>query len=208
MPRYPSLYLVTDRHRTAGRPLLEVVEAALQGGVDAVQLREKDLTARELFELACALRQLCRRHATRLLINDRVDVALAVGADGVHLPVSSFTPAEARHLLGPAALVGASAHSLAEVHAAAQSGADFVVFGPIFDTPSKGPFGPPVGAAALADVTQRISIPVIAIGGITEERVSIVRRHGAAGVAMIAAVLEATDPRTAAERIRSSLGQP
>jgi thiamine-phosphate pyrophosphorylase len=192
------LYLVTDRTRTAGRPLVSVVEQALQGGVDAVQLREKDLPARALFDLAQQLRALCTQQRARLLINDRIDVALAVGADGVHLPVEAFTPADARALVGPGMLIGASAHSLAEARAAAASGADFIVFGPVFDTPSKRAFGAPVGLDALAEVTSVVQVPVLAIGGITTERAAAVRQHGASGLAVVSAILEAADPRAAA----------
>jgi thiamine-phosphate pyrophosphorylase len=201
--RFPRLYLVTDRTRTCGRPLLDVVEAALQGGVDAVQLREKNLPAAELFSLACTLRELCRRYGARLLINDRVDVALAAKADGVHLPVNSFTPADARRLLGPGALIGTSTHSLAEARAAADGGADFIVFGPLFDTPSKRPFGSPVGLPALAEVTRSVSLPVLAIGGMTAQRVEAVRRHGARGAAVVSAILEAAEPRAAAAALRA-----
>ena len=201
--RFPSLYLVTDRTRTRGRPLIDVVEAALRGGVDAVQLREKELPVTGLLALACELRDLCRRYGARLLINDRVDVALAAGAGGAHLPVNSFTPADARRLLGPQALIGASAHSLAEARTAADGGADFIVFGPVFDTPSKRPFGPPVGLSALREVTRNVSLPVLAIGGITAERVETVRQHGARGVAVVSAILEAVDPRAAATALRA-----
>ncbi|MFI5394479.1 MAG: thiamine phosphate synthase [Candidatus Binatia bacterium] len=200
-----SLYLVTDRHRTVGRPLLGVIEAALQGGVDAVQLREKDLPAAELFDLACKVRELCRRHGARLLINDRIDVALAAGADGVHLPVDSFAPAEARRLLGLNAFIGVSTHRLDEARAAVIGGADFIVFGPVFETPSKRPFGPPAGEAALAGVTQKLALPVLAIGGITADRARTVRLLGASGVAVSSAILQSDDPRAAAERIRCSL---
>jgi thiamine-phosphate pyrophosphorylase len=200
-----SLYLVTDRHRTVGRPLLGVIEAALQGGVDAVQLREKDLPAAGLFDLACKVRELCRRHGARLLINDRIDVALAAGADGVHLPVTSFAPAAARRLLGPNALIGVSTHRLDEARAAVIGGADFIVFGPVFDTPSKRPFGPPAGEAALASVTQELALPVLAIGGITADRARAVRLLGASGVAVSSAILQSDDPRAAAERIRCAL---
>lgn len=201
-PAAPSLYLITDRRRTAGRPLLEVVEQALQGGVDAVQLREKDLPARELLVLAQALRQLCSQHGARLLINDRIDVAIAAGADGVHLPASSFSASDARTLLGPEALIGVSTHSPAEVRAAAQAGADFVVFGPVYDTPSKRAYGPPQGLAALAAVTRTAPLPVVAVGGITADRVAETRAHGAAGVAVIGAILEAADPGASSERLR------
>jgi len=197
------LYLVTDRKRTRGRPLLDVVEAAVQGGVDAVQLREKDLPVAELFDLACKLRVLCRRYRVRLLVNDRIDVALAAAADGVHLPVNSFTPADARRLLGPEALIGASAHSLAEARAAADGGADFVVFGPVFDTPSKRPFGPPVGLRALAEATRSVSLPVLAIGGMTAERLDLAQRCGGRGVAVVSAISESADPRAAARALRA-----
>lgn len=200
-----SLYLVTDRTRTAGRPLLDVVEAALHGGVDAVQLREKDLAARELFELARALREVTRRHSAGLLINDRIDIALAVDADGVHLPVDSFAPADARRLFGQRALIGASTHSVEQARAAAASGADFIVFGPVFDTPSKRGFGTPVGLNALAQAVQAVTIPVLAIGGVTAERARSLRESGAHGIAVVAAILEADDPRAAAAALRAAL---
>jgi len=185
--------------------LLGVVEAALQGGVDAVQLREKDLSAAELFDLASRLRALCVTYGARLLINDRIDVALAVTADGVHLPVDSFAAADARRLLGSAALIGASAHSLEQAQAAAAGGADFVVLGPVFDTPSKRSFGPPLGLDRLAAVTRSTPCPVLAIGGITPERVAAVLQCGARGVAVVSAISEADDPGEAATHIRNCL---
>jgi len=200
------LYLVTDRSHTCGRPLLEVVEAALAGGADAVQLREKDLPARDLLELAVRLVSLCRRYGARVLINDRIDVALAARADGVHLPGNSFTAAEARHLLGPGALIGMSTHSLAQAQEAAAGGADFIVLGPIYDTPSKRPFGlPPLGLEPLAVAARSISVPVLAIGGVSADRVAPLCEHGAYGIATISALLEAQDPRTAAETMRAQL---
>jgi thiamine-phosphate pyrophosphorylase len=204
--RFPRLYLVTDRTRTAGRPLLDVVAAALQGGVDAVQLREKDLTTRALFELGTQLRELCNRHRARLLVNDRIDVALAVHADGVHLPANSFNPGDARHLLGSDALIGVSTHALAEARAADEAGVDFIVYGPIFDTPSKRAFGAPLGLNALAEVTRAVSTPVLAIGGITAGQVPAVRARGAQGTAVVAAILEASDPRGAACVLRDAVG--
>ncbi len=203
--RFPRLYLVTDRHRTAGRPLLDAVASALQGGVDAVQLREKDLTTRALVELGLALCELCHRHQARLLINDRIDVALAVHADGVHLPANSFSPSDARRLLGPNALIGVSTHSLGDARAAQDAGADFIVFGPIFDTPSKRALGAPQGLDGLAAVTRALSTPIVAIGGITTERAPAVRAHGAQGIAVIAAILDAPDRRHAAEALRNAV---
>ncbi len=197
------LYLITDRRQTGGRSLPEVVEAALRGGVDAVQLREKDLPARELAELARRLLQICRRRGARLLINDRIDVALAVGADGVHLPSASFTCGDARRLLADR-LVGVSTHSAAEVETAAGEGADFVVLGPIRATPSKLAYGSPLGMEVLA-AARRAAIPVLALGGMDAEHVEGALRAGAAGVAVVRAVCAAADPAAAAARLCAKL---
>lgn len=201
----PHLYLVTNRNSTRGRPLMDVVDAALRGGVDAVQLREKDLPANELLALAVEVRALCARYETLFVVNDRIDVALAVDADGVHLPADSFDPADARVLLGPRKLIGVSTHSLAQVEAAERAGADFAVFGPVFDTPSKRSYGDPVGLEALREVTERVGIPVVAIGGITAQRSEVVRANGAAGIAVMSGILEAADPQQAAREYRARL---
>lgn len=199
------LCLVTDRGRTRGRPLLELVAAALRGGVEAVQLREKDLSGRELYDLAVALRALCRQYDAKLLVNDRVDVALAAGADGVQLPLTSFDPADARRLIGQGKLIGASAHGPEEARAAAAAGADFVVLGPIFDTPSKRPYGPPLGVNRLREISGQLGVPVLAIGGVRADHASALRQAGAWGVAVVSAILEAADPAAAAAELRASL---
>lgn len=200
-----GVYLVTDRAQTAGRPLLEVVTAALRGGVGAVQLRERGLTTRELLGLATALRAATRAAGAALLINDRVDVALACDADGVHLPGHSFTVAEARALLGPHRLIGVSTHSPDEVAAAA--GADFAVCGPIFATPSKAAYGTPLGLDALRRARAAApTLPLFAIGGLDADRAAAARAHGADGVAVIRAVLAAADPAAAAAALRGALG--
>jgi thiamine-phosphate pyrophosphorylase len=201
-----GVYLVTDRGATGGRPLVDVVERALRGGVRAVQLRERGLEARALLDIAAELRALTARHDALLLINDRIDVALACGADGVHLPSHSFTVRDARTLLGTERLIGLSTHHPAEVARAAEDGADFTVFGPVFDTPSKRALGAPVGldglAAAAAAVTPRATaFPVLAIGGVTAAEVPAARRHGAAGVAVIRAILAADDVEAAARAL-------
>jgi thiamine-phosphate pyrophosphorylase len=199
------LYLVTDRNGTGGRPLIDVVGAALLGGVDAVQLREKDLPARELHAMAIELRALCSRHGALLLINDRIDVALAVDADGVHLPADSFRVEDARALLGPGKCIGVSTHSASEAQAADDAGAGFIVLGPVFDTPSKRDFGEPLGASTIEDACRNVRTPIIAIGGITPERVAAVRHSGAAGVAVISGILGANDPEAAARAYRERL---
>jgi len=194
-----TLYLITDRHQLpAGRTLLETVEAALQGGVRAVQLREKDLAAAELFPLAEALRHLTRRFGARLLINDRVDVAQAVAADGVHLGGHSLPAAVARRLLGPHSLLGVSTHHPAEIAAAAAQGVDFVTYGPVFATPSKLAYGSPLGLESLRLACQNSPLPVFALGGIKPCHLADLSAAGAAGVAVISALIATPDPRSAA----------
>lgn len=202
--RLPEVYLITDRHQTHGRPLVAVVEAALRGGVDAVQLREKDLAPREQFELACALREVCARYGALLLVNDRADIAATARAHGVHLPARSFSPTEARSILGDEAVIGSSCHSLAEAQAASHLGADFLVCGPIFPTPAKLAYGPPLGVETLALVCAAVPCPVLGIGGITAAHVQRIRAAGAAGIAVIRAILAAPDPERAAAELRAA----
>ena len=194
-----DLYVVTDRQLTAGRPLRLVVEAALRGGARAFQLREKDLSPRELYPLAIEMRQLTQTYGARLLINDRVDVALAVDADGVHLTTTSLPASIARHVLGPERLIGVSTHTLAEAQAAADEGADFVVFGPVFFTPSKAPYGEPVGLDALRAVRAAVNLPILAIGGVKKANLDQVLAAGADGIAVISAIISADDPMAASQ---------
>jgi thiamine-phosphate pyrophosphorylase len=204
--RTPSLYLVTDRRQARGRPLADVVQAALDGGVDAVQLREKDLIGAELLRLAMALRELTARYGASLLINDRIDVALAAAADGVHLPRDGFPVAAARALLGAGRLIAVSTHRPTEVSAAAADGADFVVFGPVYATASKAAYGPPRGPDDLARACAASAIPVLAIGGVTTERIAEVRAAGASGIAVVSAIIAADDPAGAARELSRALG--
>ena len=205
-----SLCLVTDRSQVTGT-LEEAVEACLGAGLKAVQLREKDLAARELFSMARALRESTRRHGAKLLVNDRADVALAVGADGVQcagtsLPVSALR-AISLPIGPPGFLIGASVHSLAEARAAAPEGADFLLFGPVYDTPSKREYGPPQGLSALERVASAVGLPVLAVGGVTPARVAEVTRAGASGVAVIAAILGAARPSDAVKAFLDALGR-
>lgn len=195
------LYLVTDRRQTGGRALGDVVEAALRGGARLVQLREKDLSGLALTQLGDELRAVTRRHGALLLVNDRVDVALAVEADGAHLAGTSMAPGDVRPLLGPNRWIGASAHSAAQAKEAEAGGADFVVFGPVFETPSKARYGPPVGLDAFVEAKGALTIPVLAIGGIKAENVAQVARAGADGFAVISAILTDPDPESATRRL-------
>jgi thiamine-phosphate pyrophosphorylase len=189
-----SLYLITDRVQTAGRRLPAVVADALRGGLRAVQLREKDLSGRQLFELAGELREVTGKYGAKLLINDRVDVALAIGADGVHLGKAGLPVAEARRILGSERLIGYSAHSAAEALQAQRAGADFVTLGPVYHTPSKAQFGEPLGVGVLAEATRVVSIPVFALGGVKQATVVEVLLAGARGIALISAIMNAPDP--------------
>jgi thiamine-phosphate pyrophosphorylase len=206
MPRIDfTLYLVTDRHQTGGRPLLLLLREALGAGLRAIQLRERDLPTRPLLALAEEARRLTHDHKALLLVNDRVDVVLAVGADGVHLRSDSLPVAAARRLLGPHRLIGVSAHSVEEVVRAEADGADFAVLGPIYETRSKQAYGPPIGLRPIEEAARCCRLPVLAIGGITAARSGEVRRAGASGVAVISAILSAADvPAVTAQLLEAS----
>jgi thiamine-phosphate pyrophosphorylase len=193
------VYLITDRRQlAAGFTLLSATEAALRGGLRAVQLREKDLTAAALLPLALELRRLTRDYGALLLINDRLDVALACEADGVHLGEHSLPTDVARALLGEHRLIGRSTHSCDEISSAARLGADFVTFGPVYATPSKAAYGPPLGLQALRAACRSTDLPVFALGGIGPANQAEVLAAGATGIALISAIFAHPDPETAA----------
>ena len=200
-----DLYLVTDRTQTRGRDLLSVLEQALEGGVQAIQLREKDLGGKALFDLAEKTRELCDRYDALLLINDRIDVALAVEAAGVQLSKTSLPISAARALLGAQKLIGASTHSLDEARQAQSSGADFVLFGPVYFTPSKASFGAPQGLDALKKIVANLRVPVYAIGGIKPENIIDVHSVGVRGVALISAIIGSDRPKEAATTMAQML---
>ena len=196
-----DVYLVTDRAQTSGRDLLWVIEEALNGGIRAIQLREKDLNGGELFTLAERTHALCQRYGAELLINDRVDVALAVGAAGVQLGKFSLPIRTARALLGPDRWIGASIHSLEEVASAEASGADFLVFGPVYFTPSKAKFGAPQGVAVLKKIAASARRPIYAIGGVTPGKMDELRDSGIRGIAVISSIISAPEPQCAAREL-------
>jgi thiamine-phosphate pyrophosphorylase len=183
-------------------------------GKVAVQLREKDLESRELYELAVALRPICTRFGAPFIVNDRIDVALAAAADGVHLASTSFDIADARTALGPSRLIGVSTHSLEEVSVAARNGADFIVFGPVYDPLSKGAYGPAKGLAALAEAVQAArGTPLYALGGINLSRAAEIAALGPhlrpSGVATIGAVFGTTTPgAVVSDMLDTLVGRP
>ncbi len=205
-----DFYLITDRKQTLGRPLKEVLNSAIAGGIQAIQLREKDLPVRELLALAFEIRELTFQKAL-LLINDRMDVCLSVGADGVHLRSDSLSPSVARRILGPERLIGISCHSLEDALFAEEKGADFITLGPLYFTPSKQKMGEPLGLNVFKSIVEKIKIPVFALGGINLNRVEEILRAGASGVAGISAVLNVPGVCEAAQeflaRIRRMKGK-
>lgn len=201
---FPAVHLITDRRLVPD--LADAARRALSGappGAVAIHLREKDLEGAALLRLARALAGVCRERGQLLLVNDRVDVALAAGADGVHLPARGIPPADARRLLGAGRLVGVSCHSAEDVRRARDAGADYATFGPVFDTPSKRAYGPPVGLEALARAAG-LGLPLVGLGGIDPADAPQVFAHGARGVACIRAWLGAADPAAAVRALGSA----
>jgi len=195
-----KLYLITDRKQVK-MPLAAAVRLALEGGVRAVQLREKDLPIREMLLLAQELRAITKEFGARLFINDRVDVARAVNADGVHLGHQSMPVKAVRKTVGKDMLIGVSTHSIEEAKAADSGWADFITIGPIFDTPSKARFGSPVGLYIINQLKNELNIPFYAIGGIKSGDIEQVMSAGASGVAVISAIMAAEDIKKASSKL-------
>jgi thiamine-phosphate pyrophosphorylase len=202
MPQLESrLFLVTDRHQTNGRPLVPLLQRVLTAGVPAIQLRERDLSAKELVTLAREVQAVMASRRSQLLINDRIDVALALEGVGVHLRSNSLPVSVARQLLGAERLLGISVHAVEEAVQVESQGVDYIVLGPIYETPTKQMFGPPLGIQTLEKACRLVRIPIIGIGGVTAARVREMRCAGAFGVAVITAVLGAVNVESAAREL-------
>ncbi|NOZ20962.1 MAG: thiamine phosphate synthase [Planctomycetes bacterium] len=199
-----TLTVITDR-KLCTRPLPEAIREALTGGADVVQLREKDLSARALLDLARSLKQIVSGAHAKLIINHAIDVAVAADADGVHLGWRSLSPEDARKALGPGKLIGVSVHSIEEMQKAEYGGADYVHYGPLFETPSKKGRLEPVGREGLRELKRTASIPVTAVGGIDEERAAAVVTAGADGIAVISAVMASPNPQVAVKRLKREM---
>ena len=195
------LLVVTDRHQTNGRPLVSILQRVFSAAAPAIQLRERDLSARELVMLAREVQVLTASRRSQFLINDRIDVALALEGVGVHLRSNSLPVLVARELLGAQRLLGISVHTVEEGLLAQSQGADYVVLGPIYETPSKQMFGPPLGIHTLEKACRLISIPIIGIGGVTAARAREMRCAGAFGAAVITAILGADDIESATREL-------
>lgn len=193
-----SLYLVTDRGLARGRSTLEIVRAAVRGGVSCVQLREKTCSTREFIEEALKLKAFLDSSGVALIINDRVDVALAVAADGVHLGQSDMPLAAARSIVGDSMVIGISAESMRDAVEAESGGADYLGVSPIFATPTKTDTAAPLGLAGLQAIRRAVKIPLVGIGGLNRGNAAEVVRSGADGVAVVSAIVAAEDPEQAA----------
>lgn len=189
--------LITDRNHCK-QPLSHTVKLALEGGVRTVQLREKGLATHELYSLACELRKTTSDFKANLIINDRVDIALAVEADGVHLGWQSLPFPVVRRLVGSERLIGVSTHNRQEALQAQEYGADYITFGPIFDTPSKAGLLKPTGVEEMQKLKNEINLPIVAVGGINGKNVESVLKGGADGIAVISSIMQADDPEDAA----------
>ncbi|MBI5970751.1 MAG: thiamine phosphate synthase [Deltaproteobacteria bacterium] len=213
----PDLYLITGGNVIPLDPPLkrggvnegffDRIKSALDAGVRAVQLREKELNARDLLQTAERLRLLTHGYGALFFINDRADVAKLSGADGVHLGQGGMSPAAARKILGEEAIIGVSAHNMTEARKAKKDHADFITLGPVYPTPSKAHYGAPLGLKTLKKIAGLVDIPVYAIGGINKGRVEEVIAAGASGVAVISAILSAPDVRKSAEEIIAELNR-
>ncbi|VVS91589.1 thiamine phosphate synthase [Desulfoluna spongiiphila] len=200
-----SLYLVTDRGLAKERSILEIVKKAISGGVTCVQLREKACSTREFIDQARALKAWLDQKEVPLIINDRVDVALAVGASGIHLGQSDMHIRDARCLLPEGSLIGISAESQEDALAAERDGADYIGISPVFATPTKTDTAPPLGLEGVRRMRKAIRIPLVGIGGIGLSNGAGVMTAGADGIAVVSAIVAADDPQKAARALKKAI---
>jgi thiamine-phosphate pyrophosphorylase len=192
-----SVYLVTDRELARGRTTLEIAGAAIRGGVSCIQLREKMCSTREFIDEFLAIRSLLARHGIPLIINDRVDVALAVKADGIHLGQKDMPCRMARQIIPESMIVGISVESLDDAIAAQKDGADYLGVSPIYPTPTKTDTAQPLGLEGLRSIRSEVDLPLVGIGGLNADNVEAVIHNGADGVAVVSAIVAADDPEAA-----------
>lgn len=200
------LYVILDRTTLGARDLTEVAEAVIRGGADVLQLRDKTAATPSFIEAARQLLPLTRAARLPLIINDRVEIARAVGAEGVHLGQDDLPIRDARAILGPSTVIGQSTHSLAQAQAAQRAGADYIGLGPIFPTPTKPAYGS-VGPGLIREVVSAVSVPVVCIGGIDAETVGTVVQAGGRCIAVVRAVCGASDPAAATRTLKRCVVQ-
>lgn len=197
-----SLYVVTDSRLAGDRSLSEVVGAAIRGGAGVIQYREKKASTRNMVETAKVLAELCRRAGACFLVNDRLDVALAVDADGVHVGQDDMPVPLARKLLGPDKLLGVTVHNEEEIRRAEEEGADYLSIAPVFATSTKPDHQKPLGVEGVRNLVRKTRLPVVAIAGIGPSNAADVIRAGVQGICVVSAIIAATDPEWAARELR------
>lgn len=200
-----SLYLVTDRRFLKGRTIKEAVEEAISGGVTIVQVREKDVTTREFYKIASEVKEVTDKHNVPLIINDRIDIAQAIDAAGVHLGQDDMPITFARKILGQNKIIGISTGTIEEAKEAEKYGADYVGIGAIFFTGSKKDIDIPIGISGLTEIVKNINIPSVAIGGVNKNNLSEVMNTGTNGAAVISAILANDDIQQAARELKLQL---
>jgi thiamine-phosphate pyrophosphorylase len=196
-----SLYLVTDRGLSRGRSTVDVVTAAVRGGATVVQLREKAADTRDFVEEAMAIKDFLSARGVPLIVNDRLDVAQAVDADGVHLGQKDMPIELARKIVGPQMIIGISAESLTDAVEAERGGADYLGVSPIFDTPTKTDTAPALGLEGLQQIRTAVNLPLVGLGGLNADNAGRVIANGADGVAVVSAIVSADDPEQAAREL-------
>jgi len=202
-----SLYLVTSAELAGGRTTQEIVEAAVRGGVTCVQLREKNCSALECIEKALSIKRILKPYNIPFIINDRVEVAQAVKADGVHLGQDDMPLSAAKAMMGDSMIIGISARSVADAVAAEKNGADYIGAGSIYRTSTKTDTGTPIGLEGLLTIKKAVNIPVIGIGGIHQDNAAAVIKNGADGIAVVSAIVSADNPEKAAEKLHANIIQ-
>lgn len=200
-----DLYVITDQKLSRGLTHDQIAEKAVMGGADAIQLRDKHCSGKELMSYALKIREITRRHGALFFVNDRLDIAIASEADGVHLGQDDMPLSMARKISPPGFIIGISAGTVEEAIEAEKGGADYVGAGPVYGTLSKSDAGPACGICLIEDIKKRVSIPVVAIGGINENNVGEVLKAGADGVAAISAVISQEDVAGAAAKLKSTI---
>ncbi len=207
MKKIGRFHVLTDAVLQTRYSHVELAQMAISGGADTIQFRQKNGTTKEMIETAGRMRELCGRAKAIFIVNDRVDVAIASGANGVHLGQDDFPISLARKMLGGDAIIGGSAGSLEEARRCLEEGADYIGVGPVYPTASKADAGPAGGLKLLEEIVKSVPLPVIAIGGITRENSPLVMRAGAFGIAVISAVVCQEDPARAAKSLSEILMQ-
>ena len=202
-PKTLSLYLCVGAASFDGRTLAEILDAAIAGGVTMVQIREKDMCTRDFYDITCAALCITKARKVPLVVNDRLDIALASGADGIHIGQSDMPLEAVRRIAGGKLFIGVSAGTLEEALAAEKNGADYLGTGAVFPTLSKADAGDAIGLQRLAKICAAVSIPVVGIGGIGPENAGSVMQSGAAGIAVISAILSQKDIKAAAENLKA-----